>query len=226
MIAAFVIDCDGTLVDTEPLWDATKQEVTERWGGPWGGALQASLAGVALGATSRRIAEVAGRAEAVEAISQDLLDTFWTRLTAAPILPLDGARQLLEELLRRGIPVAVASNGERIHVETALRNAGLLSMIASLHSPEGALRPKPEPDLYLAACRALGVAPSCSIAIEDAPPGLQAAHRAGLFTLAAPTARGAAGTDIDGELAALWPLDFDALDEALEQRAALSRAPG
>jgi HAD superfamily hydrolase (TIGR01509 family) len=225
VISAFVIDCDGTLVDTEPLWDATKQEVTERRGGPWSSSLGASLAGVALGATSRRIAEVAGSPAAVDAVAQDLLDTFWSRLSAAPILPLNGARQLLEELLRRGIPVAVASNGERIHVETALRNAGLLSMIASVHSPEGTLRPKPKPDLYLAACQTLGADPSHSIAIEDAPPGLQAAHSAGLFTLAAPTARGAAGVDIDGELATLWPLDFDALEGALARRAAAG-APG
>jgi HAD superfamily hydrolase (TIGR01509 family) len=226
VIAAFVIDCDGTLVDTEPLWDRAKQEVTERWGGRWSAALSESLGGVALGATSRRIVEVAGPPATEGDIARDLLDAFWARLTAAPLLPLAGARQLLEELAKRGILVAVASNGERIHVETALQRAGLRAMIASLHCPEGSLRPKPEPDLYLAACRHLGVAPTQAIAIEDAPPGLQAAHRAGLLTLAAPTARGAAELDVDGELAALWPLDLDALEGELERRAALSRLPG
>ncbi len=224
MIAAFVIDCDGTLVDTEPLWDRTKQEVTERWGGIWSSPLSASLGGVALGGTSRRIAEAAKQEGEEQAIAEDLLGSFWVRLTAAPVPALNGARQLLEELAKRNIPVAVASNGERIHVETALRSAGLRPLIASLHSPEGSLKPKPAPDLYLAACQALEVAPADTIAIEDAVPGLQAAHRAGLLTLAAPTARGAVELDIDGQLATLWPLDFEALDRALQRRAALSRA--
>jgi HAD superfamily hydrolase (TIGR01509 family) len=224
VIAAFVIDCDGTLVDSEPLWDHTKREVTERWGGIWSSRLSRSLSGVALGATARRIAEVAKQQGAEQAIAEDLLSSFWVELTAAPISPLDGAQQLLEELAKRNIPVAVASNGERIHVETALRSAGLRPLIASLHTPEGSLKPKPEPDLYLAACQALEVAPADTIAIEDAAPGLQAAHRAGLLTLAAPTARGAMELEVDGELATLWPLDFDALQRALQRRAALTRA--
>jgi HAD superfamily hydrolase (TIGR01509 family) len=223
-IAAFVIDCDGTLVDTEPLWNLAKREVTERWGGSWSGSLEASLAGVSLDATSHRLAQVTGSVAAEEAIAGDLLDGFWARLTATPVAPLDGAGELLEALAARGIPVAVASNGERIHVERALRSAGLRSTIASVHSPDGSERPKPEPDLYLAACRSLGVAPADSIAIEDAPPGLKAARSAGLLTLAAPTAR-EAPLDVDGRLASLWPLDLEALELALAQRAARAPAP-
>ena len=94
-IATFVIDCDGTLVYTEPLWDLAKQEVTERWGGSWSSALSASLAGVALGATAHRISEVAGRSAADHTIAEDLLGAFWVRLTAAPVIALDGAQQLL-----------------------------------------------------------------------------------------------------------------------------------
>jgi beta-phosphoglucomutase-like phosphatase (HAD superfamily) len=94
-IATFVIDCDGTLVYTEPLWDLAKQEVTERWGGSWSSALSASLAGVALGATAHRISEVAGRSAADHTVAEDLLGAFWVRLTAAPVIALDGAQQLL-----------------------------------------------------------------------------------------------------------------------------------
>ena len=47
-------------------------------------------------------------------------------------------------------------------------------------------QPKPAPEVYLAACRALGVAPGDAIAFEDSPMGVQSALAAGLFVVGVP----------------------------------------
>jgi beta-phosphoglucomutase-like phosphatase (HAD superfamily) len=46
--------------------------------------------------------------------------------------------------------------------------------------------PKPAPDIYLAACRALGADPARSVALEDSPPGVRSARDAGMFVIAVP----------------------------------------
>jgi beta-phosphoglucomutase-like phosphatase (HAD superfamily) len=50
--------------------------------------------------------------------------------------------------------------------------------------------PKPGPDLYLEACRALQVAPSETIALEDSPPGVASARTAGLWVIGIPSVPG------------------------------------
>ncbi len=47
-------------------------------------------------------------------------------------------------------------------------------------------QPKPAPEVYLAACRALAVAPADAIAFEDSPMGVQSALAAGLFVVGVP----------------------------------------
>jgi beta-phosphoglucomutase-like phosphatase (HAD superfamily) len=51
-------------------------------------------------------------------------------------------------------------------------------------------RPKPAPDLYLAACAGLGVAPADAIALEDSPPGVMSARAAGLRVIGIPSIPG------------------------------------
>lgn len=218
-IAAFVIDCDGTLVETDRLWKLAERATVEHWGGTWSEALGATLTGGALLRSARLIAAEVGRPSAHRSIAGHLLGAFRERLATTPTGARDGAQELLAALAAREIPVAVASNGRRTDVESALRGAGLRGMVDAIRCPGGSLRPKPEPDLYVAACRDLDADPARSIAIEDAPPGVLAAHRAGLLTLALRSPDGST-LQADGELVTLWPLDLDALESMLAHRGA------
>jgi HAD superfamily hydrolase (TIGR01509 family) len=216
-INAFVIDCDGTLVETEQLWKLAERETIERWGGTWSEAIGVSLAGNSLETSACRIADCVNAPREHESVAEELVSVFRERLHSAPVRARDGARELLAELAARGLPVAVASNGMRVDVEAALESAGLLPAIAEIHCPEGELRPKPHPDLYLAACAGLGAVAANSIAIEDAVPGVQAARSAGLLTLGLASPDGAVLVEAEHMLRALWPLDIDALGLMLKR---------
>lgn len=93
------------------------------------------------------------------------------------IMPVPGAPQLLARL--RGQPWAVVTSGWRRLAEARWRAAGLGAPPLLVPADELA-RGKPDPEGYLRAARALGVAPGDCVVIEDAPAGLEAARRAGM----------------------------------------------
>ena len=76
-------------------------------------------------------------------------------------------------------PKAVASNAERANIDFVLDEAGLRQNFQFIVDGHQAPRPKPFPDIYLAAASLLGVDPVNCIVFEDSLAGVQAAHEAG-----------------------------------------------
>ena len=98
-----------------------------------------------------------------------------------PLVAVKGAAQLLESLPPGSW--AVATSGPRAGAVERLRRAGL-PVPRVLISAEDVLQGKPSPDVYLLAASALGVAPADCVVIEDAPPGIEAGHAAGMPVIA------------------------------------------
>jgi len=99
---------------------------------------------------------------------------------------LPGVERWLDDAERLGLALGVASSSEAEWVTGHLERLGLVDRFASLSCFDGRLRSKPAPDLYLAACEALGVAPTDALAVEDSPNGVAAARAGGLRTVAVP----------------------------------------
>ncbi len=98
-----------------------------------------------------------------------------------------GAGALVRRARAAGIPIAVASNSPREIVDLALRGAGLDGLFHASIAADEITNPKPAPDLYLEACRRLGVDPLHTLAFEDSAKGLQSAVAAGLRTVGIPS---------------------------------------
>ncbi len=115
----------------------------------------------------------------------------------AGVEPRPGARRLLERLSEAGIPLALASNSEREFVQRTLESAGLFpdGPFAAVVSANDVEHPKPAPDIYLEACRLLGVSATEAVALEDSPIGVASAAAAGMFVIAVPYF---AGTELAG----------------------------
>jgi HAD superfamily hydrolase (TIGR01509 family) len=105
-------------------------------------------------------------------------------LSVEELLP--GVEQWLEDAAAAGLAVAIASSSPPEWVEPHLQRFDLIDRFACISCFREPLRPKPEPDLYIAACDSLGVAPSEAIAVEDSPNGVAAAKAAGMFSVAVP----------------------------------------
>jgi HAD superfamily hydrolase (TIGR01509 family) len=99
-------------------------------------------------------------------------------------------RGLVEQLHAAAWPLAVASGSSRAAVEAVLAGSGLAELLPVRVSAEEVAHGKPEPDVLLEAARRLGVPPSGCAVVEDAPPGAEAARRAGMRCVAVPYVRG------------------------------------
>jgi len=81
----------------------------------------------------------------------------------------------------------LASNSAREFVDHVLEVAQLRDgHFDVVVSADDVANPKPAPDIYLAACAALGAAPESSAALEDSPTGVAAARAAGMYVIAVP----------------------------------------
>ncbi len=105
------------------------------------------------------------------------------RLLQRPAEPLPGTRPLIDELRRRGVPIAVASASLRPWVDTALRGLGLDDAFGATVSASEVTESKPAPHLFLAAARRLGIPPDRCLAVEDTAAGIAAAKAAGMFAV-------------------------------------------
>ena len=99
---------------------------------------------------------------------------------------LPGVVEWLDEAHKLGLGVAVASSSHLEWVQGHLERLGLIDRFACLSCFDDVMQPKPAPDLYLAACESLGVAPEQAVAVEDSRNGVLAAKTAGMTAVAVP----------------------------------------
>lgn len=187
---AVVFDNDGLLLDTEESWTRGERELFERRGIAFTAEHKRELLGTsakAAAASLEVMLDAPGRGPLLIAeLAMLVLEEM--RHYAAP---RPGARELLERLTAASIPFALASNSPRILVERALETAAIPQRrFAAILTADSVAVPKPAPDIYLAACAALGTEPARTLALEDSPTGVAAAVAAGCFTVGVPSMDG------------------------------------
>ena len=106
-----------------------------------------------------------------------------------PVLP--GVFSLMQAGRAAGWKIGVASNSTRDWVEPGLERLGVRPLVDAVLARESVVRPKPAPDVYRAALRALvgeSADPARSFAFEDSQPGVESARAAGLRVVVVPHA--------------------------------------
>jgi HAD superfamily hydrolase (TIGR01509 family) len=178
--AAVIFDCDGTLVDSEPLAGAAWRRAVAPYGYD---ITEADLAACVGSPYARTHAYFAARAAGLPDPS-----AFWPEVSRelyalldTQLAPFDDALETLAELRARAVPVAVASSSPRERLDRTLARVGLAFgvTVAGDEIEHG----KPAPDMFLEAARRLGVPPERCAVVEDSPPGVQAGIAAGMPTL-------------------------------------------
>lgn len=179
-----LFDCDGTLVDSEPLLAEEMARGLNTVGLPFAAS---DYMGEFRGARFRRIvAELQDRhgqvdLEQLERMEHDMRANLATRLTNE-LTTIPGALEALEALSH--YPSAVVSNGPETKIRAALKATGLTHYFDNrLFSGYTANCWKPEPCLHLHAASIMGFAAAQCIAIDDALVGVRAALQAGMTVI-------------------------------------------
>jgi beta-phosphoglucomutase-like phosphatase (HAD superfamily) len=180
--SAIVFDCDGTLMDSECHWEHAREKVLLGYGVEPSADFGARTKGLHYAECGRLMTEVAGLPSArAELVTGELLEHFRALVANDPVT-ITGAGEFVRRVSAFA-PLAVASNCPRDVVESGLAHAGMLDSFADIVVPGGDLKPKPHPDVYLAAAHLCGAAPKDTLAVEDSLCGILSATRAGLRVL-------------------------------------------
>ncbi len=179
-IEAVIFDCDGTLVDSEPLANAALVEALAALGIHL--SLEESMRRYVGGRMADCVADIERRT------GRKLPDCFVPNLRArtsevfrSRLQPMDGAAEILRSLQ---LPASVASSGPMEKIQLSLRVTGLARFFPRdrVFSAYDVGAWKPDPKLFLHAAQAMGVAPAHCAVVEDSLPGIQAGTNAGMQT--------------------------------------------
>ncbi len=183
---ALVFDFDGLICDTEsPQFDAWREifrshgsDLTLEW---WSGLIGRANHGFD---PHTHLEQSIGRPLDRDAVYAKQREHFFAGAGAMPSLP--GVVAYLDNAMRLGLKLAVASSSSRQWVAGHLERLGLLERFTALICREDTLEHKPHPAPYLAAARALNVEPGETVALEDSPHGIAAAKAAGMRVVTVP----------------------------------------
>ncbi|MGB3894021.1 MAG: HAD family phosphatase, partial [Mycolicibacter sinensis] len=165
---AVLWDMDGTLVDSEKLWDVAMDALYDRLGGVLTPEVRASTVGGCAENTMRIVYDDLGLPLDLAAMagSARWLHDYTAGLFDAGLPWCEGARELLDGLTAAAVPMALVTNTPRVLAERALNTIGrhyFAAVVCGDEVPHG----KPAPDPYLRAAGLLELDPRWCLAVED-----------------------------------------------------------
>ncbi|BAY99752.1 HAD-superfamily hydrolase subfamily IA, variant 3 [Tolypothrix tenuis PCC 7101] len=172
-----IFDCDGVLVDSEPIINRVFAETLTEAGFP---ITYAEVTQKFIGKSLKTCLEIIETS-----YNKPLPKNFMELCKEREIAPLEqelkpvlGISEVLEQIT---LPKCVASNSSHRHIQMVLKLTGLLHKFdGKIYSANDVSRPKPFPDVYLYAAEQMNTNPEDCAVIEDSVPGVQAASAAGM----------------------------------------------
>lgn len=212
-----IFDCDGVLVDSEPIALSVLGEMLE------GQRVTLSIEEIAdrfLGRSLGSVAETMRQDFGVR-LPEDFPAMIRRRLFVRyeqELRPMPGIQVALEGLAVRGIETCVASSSLPERIEKSLAVTGLSDAFGPrVFSASMVKAGKPAPDLFLHAARECGFSPAKCIVVEDSPAGIEAARAASMRVLAFGGGGHAQSPAFRQKIAALKPdAWFDAMADLLQ----------
>ncbi|MFF0493470.1 HAD family hydrolase [Nocardia sp. NPDC004068] len=185
-VRAVVFDMDGLLLDSERL----ALESLTLAGAELGYDMPVEFCHSLIGMPADRCRELTAAAFGAAFPLEDYFARHETTLaglvTAGRLRTKPGVPELLDALDTRSIPRAIATSSGRERTRHHLTAAGLADRFDAVVTRADVSRGKPDPEPYRTAVAALGADPELTVAVEDSPNGLRAAHAAGLRCLHVP----------------------------------------
>ena len=179
-----IFDCDGVLVDSEPLANALLRDALAEHG------LDMTIEEVVETYVGRSMASVVTISEKMlgQKLPDDFLDVLQVKTFDAfqrELKAMPGVEDLIQSIAQQNIPICVASSGSFEKMDVTLGITGLKKYFdGRIYSTFQVERGKPYPDLYLYAADQMGVEPAKCLVIEDSLPGVQGAVAAGMEVIA------------------------------------------
>lgn len=178
-MGAVLFDMDGTLIDSEPLWQRTEAKIVASFGKVWTEEDGESLTGNSLFDSASLMIKLKNLPlapeKAVEMMVANMHELYV--LEGVPWIP--GARELLSDLASAQIPTALVSASYDLLVRDVCASAPQGSLEVMVTGSEPNMQQKPSGDPYRLAAQRLQVPIEHCLVVEDSAPGLAAGQDAG-----------------------------------------------
>ena len=181
---AVVFDMDGLMLDSERAINECMARAASDLGHELPASLWLQMIGGGDGLCRRLLADRIGADATVELLAR--AEAMYDVVADAGIDHRPGIVDLLDWLVARGIPRAVATSTRRPLAMRKLAAAGLLPYFDAVCTSSDVAAPKPAPDVYLLAASKLGIEPARCLVLEDSPTGVRAALAAGMTPVQVP----------------------------------------
>ena len=183
-IRGFVFDFDGTIVLSEHVHMRAWEDLSAETGIP----LPPHFLEESVGVTDRHLIAKLSDAWTGKISAKDIAakkKQYYLDRSRSECELIPGVREAIRGLSSQG-PIAIATSSSLVEVEPILAFFELRSYFKEIHTVETVQHPKPDPEIYLNACKSIGQVPQACVAFEDSIPGAASARDAGckLVTLA------------------------------------------
>jgi HAD superfamily hydrolase (TIGR01509 family) len=219
-LGAVLFDMDGTLVDSEKVWQAALGDLA----GSHGATLSPGARRALIGATTSDSMDILYADIAQPWHDHDAggrwLEARVMTLLADGVVWRPGARDLLVAVRAAGIKTALVTATARHVTEAMLESIGRANFDLVV-TDDDVVNGKPHPEPYRHAAATLGVQPANCVAIEDSPAGCASALAAGCAVLAVP-----AEVDLSRLTSVTHARSLTEVDVAFLRRLILQRAGG
>lgn len=181
-----IFDMDGTIFDTERLVLDCWERIGEKHGIPDIREVFMRCIGTNKVRTQEIVYAHYGEDFPYEKFSEESSGLFHEIADKEGIPVKPGARELMEYLSGKKVPMGLASSTRLAVVTQELQAAGLYDYFQVVVGGDLLKNSKPAPDIYLMTCERMGVLPGNTYAIEDSYNGIRAAHSAGMHPIMVP----------------------------------------
>ena len=183
---AVVFDMDGVLFDTERLCQESWMAAAKENGLPGMEEIFPQCIGLNANDSRRIVLDAYGEDFNYNGFREQASVWFWDYIENNGLPMKPGVREILAWLKQENWALGLASSTRQSSVLHHLGQAGIRDYFSVVITGDMVEHSKPLPDIYLLACRELGVEPVRAYAIEDSPNGIRSAHRAGMSPLMVP----------------------------------------
>ena len=187
VFSAVIFDMDGLVLDTESTYFAAWQQAAKVMGYSLSDAFCLSLSGLHTKEIELKLLACCGAEFNLDTFA-NLSGIFWReQVNVHGIKIKHGFTELVEFIVQQQIPYCLATNSSAVNAVECLEFAGIREIFSTIITRDDVEHGKPAPDIFLKAAELLQVPISRCLVLEDSYAGIEAASRAGAFSVLIPS---------------------------------------